>query len=53
MEKMFKYKMVNDSKFNRCGEMETYMHLLMECKEVKKIWSAYNEFMVKMGQSNS
>ena len=28
MEKMLKYKMVNDNKCKRCGEVESYRHLL-------------------------
>jgi hypothetical protein len=42
MEKMFKYKMVSNDKCKRCGEVETYKHLLWECREAIKIWRAYN-----------
>ena len=44
MEKMFKYKMVDNNKCKRCGEVETYMHLLWECREARRIWAAFNEF---------
>ena len=45
MEKMFKYKMVNNNKCIRCAEVETYKHLLWECRDVKKIWDLFNEFV--------
>jgi hypothetical protein len=41
---MFKYKMVNTNKCTRCSEVETYKHLLWECREVRKIWELFNEF---------
>ena len=46
MEKMFKYKMVDNNKCMRCAEVETYKHLLWECGEVQKIWKIFNEFAV-------
>ena len=48
MEKMFKYKMVNDNKCKKFGEEESYMHLLWECREAQKIWKAFNEFVVHL-----
>ena len=50
MEKMFKYKMVNNNKCKRCGELESYNHLLWECKEARKVWRAHNEYLVNIGQ---
>ncbi len=44
MEKMFKYKMVDNNKCKRCGEVETYMHLLWECREARRIWGAFNDY---------
>jgi hypothetical protein len=44
MEKMFKYRMVDNNKCKRCGEVETYKHLLWECREAKNIWQLFNEF---------
>ena len=38
MEKMFKYNMVNSDKCNRCGEVQSYRHLLWECRRARKIW---------------
>ena len=29
----------------RCGEIETYRHLLWDCRETKKIWQSFNEWM--------
>jgi hypothetical protein len=46
MEKMSKYKIVNNNKCKRCEDVETYKHLLWECREAKKIWMAFNEFVV-------
>ena len=45
MEKMLKYKMVATDKCQRCNEKETYKHLLWECKEAKKIWINYNNYL--------
>ena len=45
MEKMFKYKMVNNNKCKRCGEVETYRHLLWECIEARRIWRVHEEYM--------
>ena len=50
MEKMFKYKMVNNDKCMRCAEVETYKHLLWECGEVQKIWETFNEFVSYINQ---
>ena len=36
--------MVNNNKCKRCAEVETYKHLLWECREVQKIWKLFNEF---------
>jgi hypothetical protein len=52
MEKMFKYKMVDNNKCKRCGEVETYKHLLWECREAKNIWHLYNEFVTNLNQNN-
>jgi hypothetical protein len=35
---------VDNNKCKRCGEVETYRHLLWECREAEGIWKAYNEF---------
>jgi hypothetical protein len=42
MEKMFKYKMVNSDKCSRCGDVESYRHLLWDCLETKRVWQAFN-----------
>jgi hypothetical protein len=41
---MFRYRMVNSDKCDRCMEVETYKHLLWECGEARKIWMAFNDF---------
>ena len=48
MEKMYKYKMVNNNKCKRCEEVETYKHLIWECREAQKIWKAFNEFVAHL-----
>ena len=52
MEKMFKYKMVSNNKCKRCGEVETYKHLLWECREAKNIWQLFNEFLTNINENN-
>jgi translation initiation factor 2 beta subunit (eIF-2beta)/eIF-5 len=42
MEKMFKYKRVYNNKCKRCGDVETYKHLMWECKEARQIWIVFN-----------
>jgi hypothetical protein len=51
IEKMFKYKMVNNTKCKRYGEVESYNHFLWECREVRKVWRAHNEYMCNIRQS--
>ena len=50
MDRMYKRNMVNDNKCSRCGEVETYRHLLWECHEVRKVWQSYNDYMDYIGQ---
>jgi hypothetical protein len=35
MERMLKYKMVNDNKCKKYEEVEDYKHLIWECREAK------------------
>ena len=49
MERMFKYGMVNVDKCQRCGEKETYKHLLWECVEAKRVRERYSNFVCKIG----
>ena len=44
--------MVNNNKCKRCGEVESYKYLLWECREARRIWSIYGEFMVAIKQPN-
>ena len=50
MEKMLKYKMVNSDKCSRCGEVESYRHLLWDCRETRRVWQAYNAYLVYIRQ---
>jgi cephalosporin-C deacetylase-like acetyl esterase len=42
--------MFNNNKCKRCGEVETYKHLIWECREVKHIWLLFNEFATSLNQ---
>jgi hypothetical protein len=46
-ERMKRLKMVNDDKCSRCGLTETSQHLLFECIHVRKIWSLFNNLILK------
>jgi hypothetical protein len=48
MDKMFKYKMVTNNRCKRCQEIETYKHLIWKCRETKKIWKIFNEFVTQL-----
>ncbi len=37
--------MTNNNRCMRCGEIETYRHLIWDCREAKKIWQSFNEWM--------
>ena len=45
--------MANSNKCKRCEEIETYKHLIWECRETKKIWQMLNEFLIKINQKNN
>jgi hypothetical protein len=42
-ERMYKYKMIENDKCTRCGQVESVKHLLYECEHSKSIWNLYNE----------
>ena len=37
---------------DRCGEKETYRHLLWECRETRRVWNAFNEYMISINQNH-
>jgi hypothetical protein len=45
-ERMFKYKMIDNDRCTRCGQIETVKHLLYECEHSKRIWNLYNEILI-------
>ena len=45
-ERMFKYKMIDNDRCTRCGQVETVKHLLYECEHSKRIWNLYNEILI-------
>jgi len=47
--RMKRYKMTTTDNCPRCGQVETTPHLLWECCHSKRIWEAYNEFMIRSG----
>ena len=42
---MFKFKMVDSDKCDKCGEVETIRHVLWECSRAKKVWDRVNEML--------
>jgi hypothetical protein len=47
-DRMFRFKMIDNEICDRCGQTETFRHLLWECKESKKIWQSYNAFLEQL-----
>jgi hypothetical protein len=37
--------MAESDKCKRCGELETFKYLLWECREARRIWNVFNEFV--------
>jgi hypothetical protein len=44
-DRMFRFKMIDNETCDRCGQTETFKHLLWECSESKRIWQAYNALL--------
>ena len=53
MERMFKYGIFNSDKCQRCGEKETYTHLMRVCIEARRIQKGYNDRLCKIGYSQA
>jgi hypothetical protein len=51
-ERMFKFKMIDNDKCERCGMKETTIHLLWECAETKKMWDGFNKLLEESGLDN-
>lgn len=51
-EKMFRFGMCNDNQCTRCGETETFKHLLWECPESARIWNSVNAYMSHIGYTD-
>jgi hypothetical protein len=41
-ERMERFGMITENKCDRCGDIETKEHLILECAEVSKIWNWFN-----------
>ena len=44
-ERMFRFRMSRTDECERCGEVETYMHLLWGCRgcrEARGVWRSFN-----------
>jgi hypothetical protein len=48
-ERMFKFKMINESSCERCGLEETTKHLLWECRQSKMMWESFNSILCERG----
>ena len=44
--------MCDNNLCSRCGEVETYKHLLWGCIEARKIWQLYNQFAAQRNYHN-
>ena len=51
--RMKRYNMTMTDKCPRCLEVETTKHLLWDCQHVRHIWHLYNEYVTKLGMTNS
>ena len=48
-ERMLRFGMSRNDQCERCGLVETYSHLFWECAESSRVWRAFNEYMVTIG----
>ena len=52
-ERMLRFRMSRDDECSRCGEVETYKHLFWECRESKRVWNAFNDYMSSINQPHT
>jgi hypothetical protein len=38
-ERLFRFKMIDNNRCDRCGDIETSQHMLIDCPDANKIWS--------------
>ena len=50
---MFRFRMSRDDECEWCGEVETYKHLFWECRESRRVWRSYNEYVEELNQRQS
>ena len=48
-ERMLRFGMSRNDQCERCGLVETYRHLFWECAESSRVWQAFNEYMIVIG----
>jgi hypothetical protein len=48
-QRMYKFKMVENDRCERCDRLETIEHQLFECKDARLIWKEYNRLLLKIG----
>ena len=51
-ERMLRFRMSRSDECERCGEVETYKHLFWECRESRRVWSSFNEYMGSIGHQH-
>ena len=43
--RMLRFRMSCTDDCERCGEVETYRHLFWECRESRRVWRSFNEYI--------
>jgi hypothetical protein len=51
-ERMLRFKMVDNDRCKQCNEVETFKHLLWECRCTKETWGALNSILSKKGMDD-
>ena len=44
-ERMLRFRMSRTDDCEMCGEVETYRHLFWECRESRRVWRSFNEYI--------
>ena len=51
-ERMLRFRMSRNDECERCGEVESYKHLFWECRESRRVWQVFNEYMRNIGHQH-
>ena len=47
---MFRFRMNRDDECERCREVKTYRHLFRECRESRRVWRLFNEYVEELNK---